>query len=177
MKRPQACWITCPKAVGWYCRRAPAPLPKTTQFRRLLGSDRLEFLLEAHNGISARIGEEAGFRGLWAGGLCMSAQYGVRDSNEASWTQVLDPGWEEVGVDGRGASLLRRPEYGNPTEADHSANALGACLVVHSASVPWAERGIGYSPAQAMAAAWFDNDFARAMRSVESFARWRSVRG
>jgi phosphoenolpyruvate phosphomutase len=67
-----------------------AVLPKTTQFRRLLGSDRLEFLLEAHNGISARIGEEAGFRGLWAGGLCMSAQYGVRDSNEASWTQVLE---------------------------------------------------------------------------------------
>ncbi|NND36072.1 MAG: phosphoenolpyruvate mutase, partial [Gammaproteobacteria bacterium] len=27
---------------------------------------------------------------LWAGGLCMSAQYGVRDSNEASWTQVLE---------------------------------------------------------------------------------------
>jgi phosphoenolpyruvate phosphomutase len=28
--------------------------------------------------------------GLWAGGLCLSAQYGVRDSNEASWTQVLE---------------------------------------------------------------------------------------
>lgn len=65
-------------------------LKKTTQFRRLLAGDGLEFLLEAHNGISARIGEEAGFKGLWAGGLCMSAQYGVRDSNEMSWTQVLD---------------------------------------------------------------------------------------
>ncbi|MGI9344428.1 MAG: phosphoenolpyruvate mutase [Gammaproteobacteria bacterium] len=63
---------------------------KTTQFRRLLDSSELEFLLEAHNGISAKIGEEAGFKGLWAGGLCMSAQYGVRDSNEASWTQVLE---------------------------------------------------------------------------------------
>jgi len=63
---------------------------KTTQFRRLLASGDLEFLLEAHNGISAKIGEEAGFKGLWAGGLCMSAQYGVRDSNEASWTQVLE---------------------------------------------------------------------------------------
>ncbi len=67
-----------------------APLKKTTQFRRLLASDALEFLLEAHNGITAKIGEEAGFKGLWAGGLCMSAQYGVRDSNEASWTQVLE---------------------------------------------------------------------------------------
>jgi phosphoenolpyruvate phosphomutase len=65
-------------------------LKKTTQFRRLLNSNELEFLLEAHNGITAKIGEEAGFKGLWAGGLCMSAQYGVRDSNEASWTQVLE---------------------------------------------------------------------------------------
>jgi len=63
---------------------------KTQQFRRLLESNELEFLIEAHNGISAKIGEEAGFKGLWAGGLCMSAQYGVRDSNEASWTQVLE---------------------------------------------------------------------------------------
>lgn len=67
-----------------------SPSKKTTQFRRLLNSSELEFLLEAHNGITARIGEEAGFKGLWAGGLCMSAQYGVRDNNEASWTQVLE---------------------------------------------------------------------------------------
>jgi len=63
---------------------------KTARFRELLQSPQLEFLLEAHNGISARIAEEAGFKGIWAGGLCMSAQYGVRDSNEASWTQVLE---------------------------------------------------------------------------------------
>lgn len=69
---------------------ATLALRRTTRFRQLLHSQELEFLLEAHNGISARIGEEAGFKGLWAGGLCMSAQYGVRDSNEASWTQVLE---------------------------------------------------------------------------------------
>ena len=63
---------------------------KTTAFRELLHSQELEFLMEAHNGLTARIVEEAGFRGIWAGGLCMSAQYGVRDSNEASWTQVLE---------------------------------------------------------------------------------------
>lgn len=65
-------------------------MKRTTAFRQLLNGPELEFLMEAHNGISARIGEEAGFRGIWAGGLCMSAQYGVRDSNEASWTQVLE---------------------------------------------------------------------------------------
>ena len=63
---------------------------KTSQFRSLLNSEILEFLLESHNGISAKIAEESGFKGLWAGGLAISAQYGVRDSNEASWTQILE---------------------------------------------------------------------------------------
>jgi phosphoenolpyruvate phosphomutase len=66
------------------------PLKKTTQFRRLLASDETEFLCEAHNGISAKIAEEAGFKGIWGSGLSLSAQFGVRDSNEASWTQVLE---------------------------------------------------------------------------------------
>ena len=34
--------------------------------------------------------EEAGFAGIWASGLSISAQFGVRDNNEASWTQVLE---------------------------------------------------------------------------------------
>ena len=63
---------------------------KCTQLRQLLISPDLEFIMEAHNGISARIVEQAGFRGIWASGLAISAQFGVRDSNEASWTQVVD---------------------------------------------------------------------------------------
>ncbi|MGH8579724.1 MAG: isocitrate lyase/phosphoenolpyruvate mutase family protein, partial [Gammaproteobacteria bacterium] len=63
---------------------------KTQQLRALLGSPDLEFILEAHNGVSARIVEEAGFKGIWASGLALSAQYGVRDNNEASWTQVVE---------------------------------------------------------------------------------------
>jgi phosphoenolpyruvate phosphomutase len=66
------------------------PVARTARFRELLASPATEFLLEAHNGISARIAEEAGFRGLWASGLSLSAQFGVRDSNEASWTQILE---------------------------------------------------------------------------------------
>jgi 2-methylisocitrate lyase-like PEP mutase family enzyme len=50
----------------------------------------LAFLMEAHNVLSAKIVEEAGFRGIWASGLTMSASLGLRNSNEASWTQVLD---------------------------------------------------------------------------------------
>jgi len=57
---------------------------KTTQFRQLLKSNRLEFLMEAHNGLSATIVEETGFKGIWASGLSISAALGVRDNNEAS---------------------------------------------------------------------------------------------
>ncbi len=67
------------------------PTPhKASQFKKLLLSPELEFLCEAHNGLSAKIVEEAGFKGIWASGLSISAQFGVRDNNEASWTQVLD---------------------------------------------------------------------------------------
>lgn len=70
---------------------SPAPpLRKSSRLRELLASPQLEFICEAHNGISARIVEEAGFKGIWASGLAISAQFGVRDNNEASWTQVVD---------------------------------------------------------------------------------------
>jgi phosphoenolpyruvate phosphomutase len=65
-------------------------LKKTTQLKRMLQSDQLEFIMEAHNGLSARIVEETGFGGIWGSGLTLSASLGVRDNNEASWTQVLD---------------------------------------------------------------------------------------
>ena len=65
-------------------------LKKTTQLKQMLQSDQLEFIMEAHNGLSARIVEEAGFKGIWGSGLTLSASLGVRDNNEASWTQVLD---------------------------------------------------------------------------------------
>jgi len=67
------------------------PLPsKATRFRAMLQSRELEFLMEAHNGLSAKIVEEAGFSAIWASGLSMSAALGVRDNNEASWTQILE---------------------------------------------------------------------------------------
>ena len=44
-------------------------MKKTTRFKQLLRSPKLEFLMEAHSGLSARIAEEAGFHGLWGSGL------------------------------------------------------------------------------------------------------------
>jgi phosphoenolpyruvate phosphomutase len=62
----------------------------TTRLRKMIYSKSPDFIMEAHNGLSAKIVEEAGFKGIWASGLSISASLGVRDNNEASWTQVLD---------------------------------------------------------------------------------------
>jgi phosphoenolpyruvate phosphomutase len=65
-------------------------MTKFKQLKSLLSSSELEFLCEAHNGLSAKIVEEAGFKGIWGSGLALSAQFGLRDNNEASWTQALE---------------------------------------------------------------------------------------
>lgn len=65
-------------------------MKKSEQLRKILTSPQLEFICEAHNGISAKIVEEAGFKGIWASSLTLSASLAVRDSNEASWTQTLE---------------------------------------------------------------------------------------
>src|SRR5689334_8062701 len=67
--------------------------PSCSKAQRLqaeLDSVSLSFLMEAHNGLSAKIAEEAGFSGIWASGLSISTAMGVRDNNELSWTQVLE---------------------------------------------------------------------------------------
>ncbi|CAF1388597.1 unnamed protein product [Adineta steineri] len=74
----------------------PAAVKKATstdrsaQLKQMLLSPKLEFIMEAHSALSAKIVEETGFKAIWASGLSMSASLGLRDSNEASWTQVLD---------------------------------------------------------------------------------------
>lgn len=69
---------------------SPKKISKCKQLRSLLESGELGFILEAHNGVTASIVERAGFKGIWGSGLALSAQFGVRDCNEASWTQVVD---------------------------------------------------------------------------------------
>lgn len=58
--------------------------------KNLLKSKNTEFIMEAHNGLSAKIVENVGFKGIWASGFSISAACGVRDCNEMSWTQSLD---------------------------------------------------------------------------------------
>ncbi|HWW78263.1 MAG TPA: phosphoenolpyruvate mutase [Steroidobacteraceae bacterium] len=78
------------RAPGTPGANESAGATRSAKLRQMLLSEQLEFLMEAHNGLSARIVREAGFSGIWASGLSISAQLGVRDNNEASWTQVVD---------------------------------------------------------------------------------------
>lgn len=61
-----------------------------TSLKQLLNSNELEFIMEAHNGLSAKIVQETGFKAIWASGLSMSASQGLRDANELSSSQVLN---------------------------------------------------------------------------------------
>lgn len=79
-------------------------MTKTTKLKALLNDEPLAFFMEAHNGLSAKIAEEAGFPAIWASGLSISAALGVRDNNEASWTQVLEVA--EFMADATGVPIL-----------------------------------------------------------------------
>lgn len=60
------------------------------KFKNILSNKSTNFILEAHNPISAKIVEETGFVGIWASGLTLSASYALRDANELTMTQVLN---------------------------------------------------------------------------------------
>ena len=53
------------------------PPKKTTRLKQMIQSPGLSFLMEAHNGLSAKIAEEAGFEGIWGSGLSVSAALGA----------------------------------------------------------------------------------------------------
>lgn len=65
-------------------------MSKCKKLKDLIQSKVLSFLMECHDGLSAKIVEEAGFKGGWISGLCLSAAAGVRDRNELSFKEVAD---------------------------------------------------------------------------------------
>ncbi len=64
-------------------------LEKCSALKAMLQSIEMAVIMEAHNGLSARIVEQTGFQGIWASGLSIATSMGVRDSNELSLTQNL----------------------------------------------------------------------------------------
>lgn len=109
-------------------------ITKTAQLKKILLNPDLSFLMEAHNGLSAKIVEETGFEGIWASGLSISAGLGVRDNNEASWTQVLEV--VEFMADGTSVPILLDGDtgYGNFNNLRRLVNKLeqrgvaGVCI-------------------------------------------------
>src|SRR5258707_10699747 len=55
-----------------------------------VASGTLVTMMSAHNPLSARLAEQAGFDGIWASGFELSAAYGVPDASLLSMTQHLD---------------------------------------------------------------------------------------
>src|SRR5579862_4684576 len=55
-----------------------------------LAAGELITVMSAHNPLSARLAEEAGFDGIWASGFELSAAFGVPDASLLSFTQHLD---------------------------------------------------------------------------------------
>ena len=54
-------------------------MPNT--LREKVASGELATVMAAHNPLSARLAEEAGFDGIWASGFELSAAYGVPDAS------------------------------------------------------------------------------------------------
>ncbi|MDL2402408.1 phosphoenolpyruvate mutase [Rhizobium mayense] len=102
----------------------------TTMLRDLVCSAKLSFLMEAHDGLSAAIVKQAGFKGLWASGFSISSALGYRDANEASWTEVVDV--VERMADASGLPILVDGEsgFGN----FNNARLLAIKLLQHGAA-------------------------------------------
>lgn len=65
-------------------------MKKTSRLKQMLRDKKISVMMEAHNGLTAKLVEEEGFQAIWGSGLSLSAALGVRDNNEASWTQIID---------------------------------------------------------------------------------------
>jgi phosphoenolpyruvate phosphomutase len=161
---------------------------KTTQLKEMLCSPDLSFLMEAHNGLSAKIVEEAGFRGIWASGLSISAALGVRDNNEASWTQVLEV--VEFMADGTAVPILLDGDtgYGNFNNLRRLINKLeqrgvaGVCIedklfpktnsFIDSEKQPLADMGEFCGKIKAAKDTQRDDDFCVVARVEALIAGW-----
>ena len=61
-------------------------MKKSQALRNILYSAEVSYAMEAHNGMSAKIAQEAGFSVIWGSGFTISSSQGHRDCNEISWT-------------------------------------------------------------------------------------------
>jgi len=101
--------------------------------RERLAAGGLVTAMAAHNPLSARLAEEAGFDALWASGFELSAAYGVPDASLLSFTTHLD--MTRAMIEQTGIPLIADLDtgYGNAINAGHVVGAYaraGAAAVV-----------------------------------------------
>ena len=65
-------------------------MDKAKKLRELFLKKKLARIVGAHNGLSAKLVERAGFDGVWASGLEISATYGIPDASLVSMYQFLE---------------------------------------------------------------------------------------
>ena len=86
-------------------------LAKSTQFKQMLESKQLEFILEAHNGLSAKIVEETGFKGIWGSTHTVATGREKRQvvvDEEYIKSSIYDPNTDVVEGYGKGLMLSYR---------------------------------------------------------------------
>jgi phosphoenolpyruvate phosphomutase len=68
----------------------PSPTTSRPHFRDLLDRPGVVRIVGAHNALGARLAERAGFDGVWASGLEVSASHGVPDADILTMSELLD---------------------------------------------------------------------------------------
>lgn len=104
-----------------------------TALRRRIAEAGLAHAMSAHNPLSARLAEEAGFDAIWASGFELSAAYGVPDASLLSYSQHLDMTRAMVEQCGLPVIADLDTGYGNAVNAMHVVGAYeraGAAAVV-----------------------------------------------
>ena len=100
----------------------------------------LATLMAAHNPLSARLAEEAGFDGIWASGFELSAAYGVPDASLLSFSQHLD--MTRAMIEQVGIPLVADLDtgYGNAINVRHVVGAYAragvAAVVIEDKTFP-----------------------------------------
>ncbi len=100
----------------------------------------LATVMSAHNPLSARLAEEAGFDGIWASGFELSAAYGLPDASLLSLTQHLD--MTRAMIEQIGIPLIADIDtgYGNAINVGHVvgayARAGSAAVVIEDKTFP-----------------------------------------
>ena len=108
--------------------------------RDKIAGDRLVTVMSAHNPLSARLAEEAGFDGIWASGFELSAAYGVPDASLLSFSQHLD--MTRSMIEQIGVPLVADLDtgYGNAINVGHVvgayARAGSAAVVIEDKTFP-----------------------------------------